>query len=184
MGAEKILEAALNRFALQGYNATSLSEIAADAGIRKPSVYAHFTSKREIFDRLLDAAFARENARVEALAQGTLSLKEYVFDIQDRYKADKYPLFWLRALYIPPGILAEEIYRYDSLYADALDAAIDRSLRSFLSGQEKIVVFRDAYAGVIRGVHAELLYRGPDRSLNKAKALWKIFELALNHEEK
>lgn len=52
---EKILDAALDLFSTQGFEATSVSQIADEVGIRKASVYSHFASKQEILDNLLEA---------------------------------------------------------------------------------------------------------------------------------
>ena len=49
----EILEAALNLFSTQGYEATSILQIAEAVGIRKASLYSHFTSKQEILDVLV-----------------------------------------------------------------------------------------------------------------------------------
>lgn len=50
---QEILEAALNLFSVQGYEATSISQIADAVGIRKASMYSHFGSKQEILDALV-----------------------------------------------------------------------------------------------------------------------------------
>lgn len=49
----KILEAALDLFSQQGYEATSVGQIADAVGIKKASLYSHFESKQEIFDVLM-----------------------------------------------------------------------------------------------------------------------------------
>ena len=49
----EILNAALDLFSVQGYEATSISEIAAAVGIRKASLYSHFAGKQEILDALV-----------------------------------------------------------------------------------------------------------------------------------
>ena len=51
---ERILDAALQCFAEQGYSRTSLRQLAAHVGIRAPSLYNHFTNKREIMQALLE----------------------------------------------------------------------------------------------------------------------------------
>lgn len=51
---EKILDVALDLFSVWGYEATSISQIADAVGIRKASLYSHFTSKQDILDVLLD----------------------------------------------------------------------------------------------------------------------------------
>lgn len=45
---DRILDASLSLFASKGYEATSMADIAESVGIRKPSLYSHFESKREI----------------------------------------------------------------------------------------------------------------------------------------
>ncbi len=49
----EILNAALDLFSLQGYEATSTAQIADAVGIRKASLYSHFSSKQEILDELI-----------------------------------------------------------------------------------------------------------------------------------
>ena len=50
---QKILEAALELFSIQGFEATSVSQIADAVGIRKASLYSHFESKQAILDALV-----------------------------------------------------------------------------------------------------------------------------------
>jgi len=51
---ERILDAALQCFAEQGYSRTSMRQLAAQVGMRAPSLYNHFTNKREIMQALLE----------------------------------------------------------------------------------------------------------------------------------
>ena len=50
---QEILEAALDLFSVQGFEATSVSQIAGAVGIRKASLYSHFESKQAILDALV-----------------------------------------------------------------------------------------------------------------------------------
>ncbi len=50
---QDILAAALDLFSVQGYEATSISQIADAVGIRKASLYSHFGSKQEILEALI-----------------------------------------------------------------------------------------------------------------------------------
>lgn len=50
---QKILDAALDLFSTQGFDATSVSQIADEVGIRKASMYSHFASKQEILESLM-----------------------------------------------------------------------------------------------------------------------------------
>jgi AcrR family transcriptional regulator len=50
---DKIIQNALLLFARKGYQAVSVQEIARAVGIRAPSLYNHFDSKRAIFDAII-----------------------------------------------------------------------------------------------------------------------------------
>ena len=50
---QEILDAALELFSLQGFEATSISQIAGAVGIRKASLYSHFESKQAILDAIV-----------------------------------------------------------------------------------------------------------------------------------
>lgn len=52
---QRILDAALELFSTQGFEATSIAQIADAVGIRKASLYSHFDSKQDILDRLIDS---------------------------------------------------------------------------------------------------------------------------------
>ena len=56
---EKILYAALTLFAENGYNGTSVEQIAKAVGIKAPSLYKHFKGKEDILNVLIDSAEAR-----------------------------------------------------------------------------------------------------------------------------
>ena len=47
---DEILNVALELFSVNGYEATSISQLADAVGIRKASLYSHFASKQEILD--------------------------------------------------------------------------------------------------------------------------------------
>ena len=50
---QEILDAALELFSVQGYEATSISQLAEAVGIRKASLYSHFENKQAILDALI-----------------------------------------------------------------------------------------------------------------------------------
>ena len=53
-----VLDAALHLFGKQGYRATTIREIAEQAGVSTGNVYHHFPDKEAIFRELLDEYFA------------------------------------------------------------------------------------------------------------------------------
>ncbi len=56
---QEILDTALDLFSVQGYEATSMAQIADAVGIRKASLYSHFAGKQEILDALVREVLER-----------------------------------------------------------------------------------------------------------------------------
>ena len=50
---QEILDAALELFSVQGFEATSIAQIAGAVGVRKASLYSHFENKQAILDALV-----------------------------------------------------------------------------------------------------------------------------------
>jgi AcrR family transcriptional regulator len=55
----ELLDAALSAFSRKGYHATSLDDVAGEAGVSKALIYEHFASKQELYTDLI-ARNARE----------------------------------------------------------------------------------------------------------------------------
>ncbi len=70
---QRILEAGLRLFAARGYSASSISQIALEAGVSTETIYASVGSKRGIIDALLaqvDTMRIPDKAREAAAARG------------------------------------------------------------------------------------------------------------------
>ncbi len=71
--ADKVLDKALHVFWERGYEGTSLSDLTEAMGINRPSLYAAFGNKEELFRRALDRYAEKGPGAVhrEALAEPT-----------------------------------------------------------------------------------------------------------------
>ena len=82
---EKILNSALTLFAENGYDGTSMEQIADMVGIKAPSLYKHFKGKEDIFNTLLDQAETRyaENFGSVNNAKIPESVEEFISSVMN-----------------------------------------------------------------------------------------------------
>ena len=67
---QEILDVALELFSRQGYEATSISSIADAVGIRKASLYSHFSSKQVILDEIVKIVLEKYDSHSFVLKKG------------------------------------------------------------------------------------------------------------------
>lgn len=75
---QKIVDAAEQLFAEQGYDSTPLREIARQVGIREPSLYAHFPNKEAIYGAVIDRALQPFMHEMQQWNHSELTLRELV----------------------------------------------------------------------------------------------------------
>lgn len=192
--ALRLQHAALLRFEKQGFDATSLAEIAADAGIKKPSIYAHFKSKDALFLSLVAPAIAQQlDYAREKLTGGDdlrASLQHYMEDIRVRYETSPQMRFWLRTFFLPPAELYDIIIEALHVYMAEMETIIRQSFAgsSLLNPEHGLNAdaLASAYLGILDSIQAELLYGGALKFERRCASLWKVFDLALktcNHPQ-
>src|SRR5271157_5550787 len=83
-----ITEAAAALFLSKGYLATSMDEIAAQAGVSKQTIYKHFADKERLFTGLIASTTARAAQFIETITpalQNTDNLERDLREIASRY---------------------------------------------------------------------------------------------------
>lgn len=101
---EKILQSALELFAVQGIRATALSQIAREVGIAKPSIYNHFASKdviiEEMYQYYRSQAVNNNDFTIQDLEKFIIDhdaeeiLKRVVASYENMYAEKNTVLFW------------------------------------------------------------------------------------------
>lgn len=80
---QRLLEAATSLFSQQGYDATAVAEICANAGVSKGAFYHHFESKQAVFLALLEEWLARLDAAFAAVRQDSSDVPQAVVRMAD-----------------------------------------------------------------------------------------------------
>ena len=93
---EKIINAATELFAENGFNATSIYDIAKKAGISKGLVYNYFKSKEELLDDIVFSAFNDFDEFIDTLSKSREDPVESLSEVMEKtFKSLKEkPQFW------------------------------------------------------------------------------------------
>jgi len=100
----RILDAAVRRFAIAGYDAASVDDICAEAGVSKGAFYHHYPTKQAVFLALMQGWLAMIDLGMSATRKGTVpeTLVEMTNLLPGVFAAaeDRLPMFlefWLQA---------------------------------------------------------------------------------------
>ena len=148
---QQILNEALTLFSQKGYSAVYVGEIAEAVGIKAPSLYKHFKSKRAIFDSCVEVFSERmeqvrnklrlpytpnagidyKTASMETITEAAVSL--FLFYLQDDIAAKFRKMLMIERCYNPElNELFENFFmdgavrHEEKIFADLIDAKIIR----------------------------------------------------------
>lgn len=175
---------ALDQFAKDGYDAASLNDIAIRAGIKKPSLYAHFESKDKLYETTLQLALRGElsylgtqfvAARVKTSA---VIGHQYLNDLQNRYANSSALRFLLRAAFYPPPPLRELVSAGFKEYLESIRAYFQSTLKDCFPEvcDSTIDLLAEAYMAMIDSLHVELIYGDEHAYKCRFAALGRLFQ--------
>lgn len=135
-----ILEKSLELFANQGYFGTSMDDIAKAVGIKKASLYSHYSGKESIFTAVFDNIledYSRFINNLTVCDEETNYLEKLV-NIFAGYvkncKNNNKQIFWDRYYYYPPKYLKEYIfnktYEIEMLFINKITTIIEQGIKS------------------------------------------------------
>ncbi|WP_046227646.1 TetR/AcrR family transcriptional regulator [Paenibacillus dauci] len=182
----QLLHIGLSHFAQDGYEGASLSKLAAEAGIKKPSIYAHFKSKEDLFLQVLNRAaralkhqimrymIAHRDQPPEQRLRDTISF------LQELYNSDDTIKFVVRMAYFSPENLREAVTPLIYNLLDVLEARLTRLIeRSIEQNEMSLCISAEtaaqAYMTCADGIIIEMLYGQSHRSVQRLNSTWPIY---------
>ncbi|MBC1723478.1 TetR/AcrR family transcriptional regulator [Listeria seeligeri] len=186
MRKEEIKQAALELFATNGFEGTSLADIAGVVGLKKQSIYSHFKDKDDLFLSIMKDAksteidYYRAHLQDSDLSRPDLVLASLLFGVKNLYDTDAAFQFWLRYGFYPPKHL------YDIVQAEISDnvSQMEQDFTELFSSwmeqklipEQDVETMKEAYMGILDAVIVEIVYvNEPQRTQKKITALWQIF---------
>lgn len=186
MKANLILQTAVSHFAKEGYAGASLSKIAEEVGIKKPSIYAHYKGKDDLFISALHYSLDTQKAQIASYFYSMKNepLEPLLFGYFEWFAKESQDnermKFILRAAYFPPLKLEKEVGNLFNPFFDNMHLHLTRLLRE-RHRHEKVLYSNDfsgmalAYLTVTEGTMTELVYTGVERYNKRLHAVWPIF---------
>ncbi|WP_322906451.1 TetR/AcrR family transcriptional regulator [Paenibacillus campi] len=191
---QQLLVIGLSHFACDGYEGASLARIAAEAGIKKPSIYAHFNSKADLFLRVLHRAarLQRHSIRRYMLQHHNKPLEYKLHGLlehmQQLYHSDDTIKFVMRMSFFPPKELEAQVLPFIYHMLDTFEQQLVRLLEHDLRSERRTITVSAvqaarAYMTCADGILLEMLYGQEQRSVQRLDATWPIYWTGLTGKE-
>lgn len=140
MKKNEILSKSLELFANQGYFGTSMDDIAKSVGIKKASLYSHYSGKESIFTAVFNSILEDYTSFINDLTackeetncseKLTSIFSGYVKNCKDNNKM----VFWDRYYYYPPEYLKDYIfsktYEIEMLFLKKITAIVEQGIKN------------------------------------------------------
>ncbi|MFW5880999.1 MAG: TetR/AcrR family transcriptional regulator, partial [Roseicyclus sp.] len=116
-----ILDAAVKTFARKGYNAATIADLAAAAGLGKGTLYLYFTSKAAVAEAVIDRYFRRMAERLRAEARPP-SLRAFLDGLRGAMEVPEDEAALIRVFFevYGPGLASGDVARRLSRHFDDL----------------------------------------------------------------
>ncbi|MEH7346281.1 TetR/AcrR family transcriptional regulator [Bacillus sp. JJ1532] len=180
---DQIIEAAKRLFAQHGYEGTTLSQIAKEVGIQKPSIYNHFKSKNDLYlyvaDMVMDALLMRMQDTYERHRNEDLETRLYLLfkNSCDFILNKQEGMMYVRFLLFPPVELKEEVKAIVEKGDNEIDEIVNKLYTQGIEeGQLRDIpeqTFQSAFYFLLDGLFTEsFIY---DDFLNRFEKAWTVF---------
>ncbi|WP_440113698.1 TetR/AcrR family transcriptional regulator [Paenibacillus sp. QZ-Y1] len=191
MTAHSIRDAALFHFARDGYEGASLRAIADEVGIKKPSIYAHFSCKDDLFLHTLAFAFQEVQRHTLEYFRDHVDLpleqrlKGLLNWFEQEYNDHASARLMLRNCYYPPLALYSEVMDLVYPFLDGMERALNRLLQGAMRNGDIPPIPAEqaaiAFMTFLDGITVEIIYGSSRRYKRRLEASWPVFWHGIHH---
>jgi AcrR family transcriptional regulator len=174
----RLMGAAIELFEEQGYEATTVAEIAERAGLTKRTFFRHFSDKREVLfsgseelQRLWLEGLAAAPAQASPLAVVTAGLDPVAEMFAERHA---YARIRAQIIEANPELQERELIKLQSLAAAIKGALVERGVSvnaAILAAQAGVTVFHVAFARWVQQSDPTAFRRLIDESLDELRSV-------------
>jgi AcrR family transcriptional regulator len=166
--SERIKQSALQVFAQKGYHGTSLNDVAEMVGIKKPSLYAHFKNKDDLYTTILTEIMDTFKDRVtltpmdfEKLSAKELLLK-FVNQMVDYWKDETLGLLYKRSLLFPEDrfklMIHEQFVETEVFTTNILKQIFKKGFQNKEINNQPVEPLIDAYYCLVDGLFVQRFF--------------------------
>jgi len=174
---QKLMDSAFRLFAEKG-NEFTLTEVANEVGIQKPSIYAHFTSKEDLLYAVIDKEIT---AYFFEINEECRELKKIYFMILNYYDKSQTKLyFWKRLLLFPPAAFEETlISKINLLSGQRFEIVREIIVADMEAGRIRrqdadTVAF--SFFAILHGLLSSMIIYKPDNLTKHYENIWQNFQ--------
>ncbi|EHB46484.1 MULTISPECIES: TetR/AcrR family transcriptional regulator [Paenibacillus] len=180
---QSILEHGLRLFSSKGYEETSLKDIASCVNIKTPSIYAYFSSKDELFEKIVDFVIDDYVKFIEhqASTMESLSIKDQLYNLLEKlnkyYYMNDRGIFLKRYGVFPPEKFKEHIFQNNSM----VESEIRKLIYTILDAKSEDHKFIDretiatSFICLLDGMLFYLMNCSYEEYERRLESTWKVF---------
>ncbi|MBB5174691.1 TetR/AcrR family transcriptional regulator [Texcoconibacillus texcoconensis] len=194
MKQTEIKQVAIRLFSEHGYEKTSLSDIANEVGIKKPSLYNHFPSKEALFLNIVDDVYdgfinhlkkaISSSDRISNEQKLKAALTSTCSFMSEHHLGKMY----MRMMLFPPSHLKELAHerflecekKMNELFAPVFENAIQKQEIVNMDIQTCI----DGFYCLIDGLSAHMFYYDQSAIDRKIEAVWSVYWVGLSKKSR
>ncbi|WP_280770222.1 TetR/AcrR family transcriptional regulator [Salipaludibacillus daqingensis] len=183
--SEQILNAALEQFADKSYEGASLSAIASKVGIKKASIYNHFSHKEELFLSVAKYVYNQYIIEIERVLshRSNRHAEELILEVIEtmtNFLSDKKAgKFYMHFLLFPPIPLKEKVYDHFLNFEDECDRLLspifEDIIETFHIDTMSLRDLLDAFYCLLDGITTQMFYYDEKTRNRKRLAAWNLF---------